>query len=222
MLINSVLILILSNAVTSKREKSIFYSRLAIIILIISFLLGIENLYILYLEKGISLFGGLFHITANTQTFDIFIYFISAIILQLTAFYPRKLFINYNINSFVFNYKIKEKKGEEFKIMEFPIIILFIIIGAVLLISSSDLVSIFISIELQSYGLYLLSTLYRNSELATTSGLTYFLLGGLSSCFILLGTSLLYANSGTTSLENIYVLINISDTIQNNINNNMC
>ena len=45
MLINSVLILILSNAVTSKREKSIFYSRLAIIILIISFLLGIENLY---------------------------------------------------------------------------------------------------------------------------------------------------------------------------------
>src|SRR2546423_5428354 len=141
MLINSILILILSNAVTSKREKSIFYSRLAIIILIISFLLGIENLYILYLEKGISLFGGLFHITANTQAFNIFIYIISAIILQLTAFYPRKLFINYNINSFVFNYKIKEKKGEEFKIMEFPIIIIFIIIGAVLLISSSDLVS---------------------------------------------------------------------------------
>jgi group II intron reverse transcriptase/maturase len=64
------------------------------------------------------------------------------------------------------------------------LIILFIITGAIFLVSTSDLVSIFLSIELQSYGLYLLSTLYRNSELATSGGLTYFLLGGLSSCFI--------------------------------------
>src|SRR6266516_2454639 len=76
MLLNSILILIISNAVTLKREKSIFYSRLAIIILIISLLLGIENLYILSLEKGIGLYGGLFHITANIQTFHIFIYII--------------------------------------------------------------------------------------------------------------------------------------------------
>src|SRR5947209_13265064 len=131
MLINSILILILSNAVTSKREKSIFYSSLAIVILIISFLLGMENLYFLYLDKGISLFGGLFHITANTQTFDIFIYFISAIILQLTAFYPRKLFVNNNMSNIILNYKIKEKKGEEFKIIEYPLIILFIVIGAI-------------------------------------------------------------------------------------------
>ena len=224
MLINSILILILSNAVTLKREKSIFYSRLAIIILIISLLLGIENIYIFSLEKGIGLYGGLFYITANTQTFHIFIYIISAVILQLTAFYPIKIYINNNFIKYknIFNFKIKEKKGEEFKIIEYPLIILFIIIGAILLISSSDLVSIFLSIELQSYGLYLLSTLYRNSELATTSGLTYFLLGGLSSCFILLGTSLLYANSGTTSLENLYVITSISDIVQNNINNTIC
>ena len=224
MLLNSILILIISNAVTLKREKSIFYSRLAIIILIISLLLGIENIYIFSLEKGIGLYGGLFYITANTQTFHIFIYIISAVILQLTAFYPIKIYINNNFIKYknIFNFKIKEKKGEEFKIIEYPLIILFIIIGAILLISSSDLVSIFLSIELQSYGLYLLSTLYRNSELATTSGLTYFLLGGLSSCFILLGTSLLYANSGTTSIENLYVITSISDIVQNNINNTIC
>jgi NADH-ubiquinone oxidoreductase chain 2 len=101
--------------------------------------------------------------------------------------------------------------GQQYKIIEYPLILLFIITGAVFLISSSDLVSIFLSIELQSYGLYLLSTLYRNSELATSGGLTYFLLGGLSSCFILLGTSLLYANSGTTSLDGIYIVTSISD-----------
>ena len=48
-------------------------------------------------------------------------------------------------------------------------------------------------------------------NLATSGGLTYFLLGGLSSCFILLGTSLLYANSGTTNLDGIYVITSISD-----------
>jgi NADH-ubiquinone oxidoreductase chain 2 len=101
--------------------------------------------------------------------------------------------------------------AEQYRIIEYPLILLFIVSGAVFLVSTSDLVSIFISIELQSYGLYLLSTLYRNSELATSGGLTYFLLGGLSSCFILLGTSLLYANSGTTNLDGLYVITSLSD-----------
>jgi NADH-ubiquinone oxidoreductase chain 2 len=111
---------------------------------------------------------------------------------------------------------IINKKGEQFKIIEYPLIILFIITGSVFLISSSDLVSIFLSIELQSYGLYLLCTLYRNSEFATSGGLTYFLLGGLSSCFILLGTSLLYANSGSTNLDGLYVITSLSDITNNN------
>lgn len=97
------------------------------------------------------------------------------------------------------------------KIIEYPLILLFVITGAVFLMSTNDLVSIFLSIELQSYGLYLLSTIYRNSELSTTGGLIYFLLGGLSSCFILLGTSLLYVNSGTTSMDGLYILNSICD-----------
>lgn len=52
---------------------------------------------------------------------------------------------------------------------------------------------IFLSIGLQSYGLYLLSTIYRNSESLTKAGLTYFLQKGLSSC-------ILYANSGNANL----------------------
>jgi NADH-ubiquinone oxidoreductase chain 2 len=107
--------------------------------------------------------------------------------------------------------------GEHLKIIEYPLILLFIISGAVFLMSTSDLVSIFLSIELQSYGLYLLSTIYRNSELATTGGLIYFLLGGLSSCFILLGTALLYANSGTTNMDGLYIITSISE-VNNNYN----
>jgi len=101
--------------------------------------------------------------------------------------------------------------GEHLKIIEYPLILLFIISGAIFLISTNDLISIFLSIELQSYGLYLLSTIYRNSELSTTGGLIYFLLGGLSSCFILLGTALLYANSGTTNIDGFYIISSIGD-----------
>lgn len=204
---------------TLRRDKSILYSRVAILALLYSFLLAFVSADLTFLNRGIGLFGGLFHATSTTQIFQIFIYIISISILQLTAFYPRKVWVaEYSsISKLLFNNlsyyrtKIIDKMGEQFQIIEYPLILLFIITGAVFLISSSDLVSIFLSIELQSYGLYLLSTLYRNSELATSGGLTYFLLGGLSSCFILLGTSLLYANSGTTNLDGIYVVTSISD-----------
>jgi NADH-ubiquinone oxidoreductase chain 2 len=116
---------------------------------------------------------------------------------------------------------IINKKGEQFSIIEYTLIILFIITGSILLISSNDLISIYLSIELQSYGLYLLCTMYRNSESSTSSGLTYFLLGGLSSCFILLGIGLIYANSGTTYLDNFYIITNISNIINGEEQNNI-
>ena len=216
MLIGSLISVLLSNAVSSRRDKSILYSRTAIIILLLSSYLALDSLYITNLNTGIGLYGGLFNATSITHVFQLFIFIVSAAILQLTGFYPRKVFFNGSIkllfnNSINFKSKIVNKMGEQFKIIEYPLIILFIITGSVFLVSTSDLVSIFLSIELQSYGLYLLSTLYRNSELATSGGLTYFLLGGLSSCFILLGTALLYANSGTTSLDGIYIIASISD-----------
>ena len=119
-------------------------------------------------------------------------------------------FFNFFSNKLQFIIKLFDNKGEQYKILEYPLILLFIVTGAVFLISSSDIVSIFLSIELQSYGLYILCTMYRNSELSTSAGLTYFLLGGLSSCFILLGTSLLYVNSGTTNLDGFYIITNLS------------
>jgi NADH-ubiquinone oxidoreductase chain 2 len=166
------------------------------------------------LTEGIGIHGGLFHITTITQIFHIFLYFISIFILQLTSFYPGKLGDSF-LNLFSGNTTISE--SEHLKIIDYPLILLFIIMGAAFLMSTNDFISVFLSIELQSYGLYLLSTIYRNSELSTTAGLIYFLLGGLSSTFILLGSSLVYANSGTTNLDSLYVITSISDITYSNI-----
>jgi NADH-ubiquinone oxidoreductase chain 2 len=91
MLLTALFSLLLSNAITSRRDKSILYSRVAILVLLYSSLLATTTLFITSLAKGIGLFGGLFHATSITQIFHIFIFLISAAILQLTAFYPRKV-----------------------------------------------------------------------------------------------------------------------------------
>jgi NADH-ubiquinone oxidoreductase chain 2 len=187
-----------------------------------SSLIAYKTLNFISLDKGIGLYSGLFQTTILSHSFQIFIFLISSVIIQLTGFYPVKLESYNNLSKHTsciinssFNTKIT-RTMEQFDIIEYPLILLFIITGAVFLVSSNDIISIFLSIELQSYGLYLLSTIYRNSESATSAGLTYFLLGGLSSCFILLGLGLLYANSGITNLEGYYVLTNISDILKDN------
>ena len=93
-------------------------------------------------------------------------------------------------------------------IPEYPLIILFTTMGASFLISSADLVSMYLSIELQSFAVYILAAIYRNSESATSAGLKYFLLGALSSALILLGSSLIYAYTGLTHFEGIYLISN--------------
>ena len=227
MLISSLIYLLVSNAVTLKREKSILYSRVVMKTLILTSFLSYNNLYVIPLERGIGIFGGLFNVTSFTQSFNIFIFLVSAVILTLTSFYPRKIFIKQYSSVYGLMFKklmynktfILNKEGEQFRIIEYSLIIVFILCGAVFLMSTADLISVFLAIELQSYGLYILSTIYRNSESSTASGLTYFLLGGLSSCFILLGSALLYANSGTTNLDNLYIISSISNI--NNLENIM-
>lgn len=217
MIMITILFLLISNAVVSRRDISILFNRVAIIGLVYCILQDYMTLSVL--SKGIGLHGGLVYVSNLTQIFHIFIFILSILILQLTGFHYRKLWTKHfaTIGSLFNNKfdhfapKIVNKMADQFKIIEYPLILLFIITGACFLISTNDLVSIFLSIELQSYGLYLLSTIYRNSELSTTGGLIYFLIGGLGSCFILLGTALLYANSGTSSLDAIYVINNISD-----------
>lgn len=217
MLILSICTLILNNGLTDRKDKALLFSRTTFIIFI-NLILLCYNINISFLEKGIALFNGLLYNKSHSLVFTFFIYFLSAIILLITSFYPRKVwFENYSSLYYIIfseiiypKNKILNKMSEQYKLIEYPLIILFIISGAIFLISSNDLVSIFLSIELQSYGLYLLSTIYRNSELSTNAGLTYFLLGGLSSCIILLGQSLLYINSGNSNLDGFYIINSIS------------
>jgi len=160
MLVFSIIWILFSNAVNLRGDLAIVYNRIAIITLIYCTLLGCPSLTMI--TKGIGLHGGLLLYTNLNHIFQIFLLIVTVIILMLTSFFPGKI---QGIGSK--SYTSLGKKSEQFKIVEYPLIILFVLTGAVLLISTNDLVSIFLAIELQSYGLYILSTIYRNSELST-------------------------------------------------------
>ena len=91
MLLNSLTFLLLSNSITSRRDKSILFSRTTTAILLITTIVVYDNISLLFLAKGIGIFGGLFHTTATTNSFHIFIFLTTSAILLLTSFYPRKV-----------------------------------------------------------------------------------------------------------------------------------
>jgi NADH-ubiquinone oxidoreductase chain 2 len=173
----------------------VYFTRITSIILLFSAALSLNSLYIEIIGSGLGLYSGLFHVTNVTQFMELFLYIMGAFILLL--------------NKSKRNEKADEKDEEDEEdeaIAEYPLIIVFTTIGASFLISSADLISMYLSIELQSFAVYVLATIYRNSESATSAGLKYFLLGALSSTLILLGSSLIYAYTGLTNFEGINLL----------------
>jgi len=206
MLFISILILIMVMAISSLKEKihPIIFQRMSSIILIYAGALSLNALYIQSIGSGIGIYSGLFHVTFISQLLEIFIYIIGAAILIARPYVAPK-----NISIILENnYK---------NTIEYSLIIIFSTLGASLLISSSNLISMYLSTELQSFAVYILPTLYKDSELATNAGLKYFLLGSLASCFILLGSGLIYTYTGLTNLESIYNFISVTDSVSSNI-----
>jgi NADH-quinone oxidoreductase subunit N len=82
-------------------------------------------------------------------------------------------------------------------------LILLAAVGMMFLVSSEDILMIFISLELTSLSLYILTAFNKRNVKSAEAALKYFLFGGMSAAFTLFGLSLLYGLSGTTNLGQI-------------------
>lgn len=91
---------------------------------------------------------------------------------------------------------------------EYFVLILLSFLGLCLLVSSKDFLSLYLSLEIQSLAFYVLASFQRQSAFSTEAGLKYFLLGAVSSGFLLLGISFIYGLTGSTSFD---VLSNLID-----------
>lgn len=86
------------------------------------------------------------------------------------------------------------------------LLVVIILVGAYYLAISSDMVTLAVSLEIQSFSLYALTALYRWREGATSAGLIYFILGAFSSGLVLLGLSIAYAYTGETVITQLTAL----------------
>jgi NADH-quinone oxidoreductase subunit N len=86
---------------------------------------------------------------------------------------------------------------------EFYTLLLLSVTGAMLMASTGELISIYISLELTSIPLYVMAGMIRTSERSAEAAVKYVLLGAMSSAILLYGFALLYGLTGTTDLQGI-------------------
>ena len=91
---------------------------------------------------------------------------------------------------------------------EYLSLILMATVGMMLLVSSTDLLMIFIALELTSLSLYILTAFNKQNIKSVEAALKYFLFGGMSAAFTLFGLSLIYGLSGSTNLNQIAASLN--------------
>ncbi len=131
-----------------------------------------------WLAPDALLFGGLLKTSLFTRFADSLVYLgaIAALILS----------VDYN-------------RQEKIARFEYPILVLFAVLGMIVMISAADMMTLYIGFELQSLALYICAALARDSVRSTEAGLKYFVLGALASGLLVYGISLVYGFAGTTN-----------------------
>lgn len=94
---------------------------------------------------------------------------------------------------------------------EYPVLIALAVLGMMVMVSATDLMTLYMGLELQSLSLYVVAAIRRDSAKSTEAGLKYFVLGALSSGLLLYGASLTYGFAGTTRFEGIVAAIEGGD-----------
>ena len=102
---------------------------------------------------------------------------------------------------------------------EYPILMGFAVLGMMLMVSASDMLSLYLGLELQSLALYVLAAFNRNDSRASEAGLKYFILGALSSGVLLYGISLIYGfgGAGSTNFAELHQTIAVLGSPTDNL-----
>jgi NADH-ubiquinone oxidoreductase chain 2 len=204
MLVISLISLLIAIPLSSSNISPVQLTRVTSVTFFFAAALSFNAYYVTTIGSGVSLYSGLFHVSTVSMAIEFFIFVVGGLILLPWASSVQTAGLTGESAAWV------PQAGPT--IAEYPMMVVFTTIGASFLVSSTDLVSLYLAIELQSFAVYILAALYRNNESATAAGLKYFLLGALSSAFILLGSSLIYSYTGLTNLDAISSLVSVSSS----------
>lgn len=86
---------------------------------------------------------------------------------------------------------------------EYPVLVLFAVLGMGIMVSATNLLTLYVGLELNSLSAYVLAAFLKPDERSAEAGLKYFVLGALASGILLFGMSLTYGFTGTVSFAGI-------------------
>ena len=140
----------------------------------------IASISLLFVPDKSSIASGTFINSLLTKYIKLFILILAFLVIYISSNYLKK-------NQIYF--------------FEYPVLLIFTILGMLVMISANDLIILYISIELQSLSLYVLVALRRGSIKGSEAALKYFILGSIASAVILYGCSMVYSVVGATNYE---------------------
>jgi NADH-quinone oxidoreductase subunit N len=98
---------------------------------------------------------------------------------------------------------------ERLRLGELYVLVMFATVGMMTLAGATDLIVLFIALELMSLPIYVLTAVNRRDVRSAEGALKYFLLGTFSSAFLLMGIALAYGGAGTTNLALIGEVVGV-------------
>jgi NADH-quinone oxidoreductase subunit N len=171
------LLLLLIDAFSIKGAKKGYFHQFSLVAIII----GIIQTIFLWNRQGTD-FSGMVYV----DNYSSFFYMIFLIGTGISIILSVKYLEEY-----------KKNYGEYYALM------LFSAVGMMLMAAGSNLVTIFLGLEILSIPIYILAGLFREDVKSNEAALKYLLLGGFSSAFLLFGIAMLYGGTGTFSLAEL-------------------
>ena len=194
----SLLVLVLyGSLIGSYKEKNyplVHLSTVKLSVLFLSFsIILVTNTYNLSFSNDYSFFN-------NSIVFDSLSFYSLTFLLASAALY--------------FILIIQYLRLEKMNSFEYAIILIFSVLGVILICISNDIITVYLSIEVQSLSFYLLASYKKTTVFSTNAGLKYFILGAFSSSLFLFGSSFIYLVTGTTNFEDfkdLFIQIDVKD-----------
>ncbi|MGR3319721.1 MAG: NADH-quinone oxidoreductase subunit N [Candidatus Anammoxibacter sp.] len=125
-------------------------------------------------------FNGAYVVDNFSIFFNVIILCSTALIVMMSGSYLRREDINYG---------------------EYYCLLLFATVGMIIMTSGSNLLMIFLGLEVLSISLYILAGFRRNNVRSTEAALKYFLLGAFTTGFLLFGIAFIYGATGSVDLR---------------------
>lgn len=188
------------------KEFSFIFILVTSLIIYTLFEFNYKNInYIKQINLTISLFYTVaLFIILNLILYSFFLYKDNGIFFlfnfSLTNIFFSNIFITLLIVFFIFIFiaSISERQFNIIKYIPFEsnFILGFLFIGMLFLSYSFDFLTMFLNLELQNFALYILMNIQRNKKIVVETSIKYYIIGGVSSGFILYGISLIYGSTG--------------------------